>query len=217
MRIMAVAFVEDDTNVRKQILKQTIIPDEVHILKDTTPARSINLRRKRIAKAQEDLKKIVIDYEPDLVWQLEGDGDLPENCLERLVGHFIKNNDVAYISGIEVSRHGLYCLGAWRNITPNSFESIDHTLKGLQEVEATGLYCLLAPTHKWLSGKASWDGEPYGPDVTWGLSIDGKKYVDMGLEIGHIVKSGIIRPSNPSTCTAYFKKNTDGEWKYKTT
>ena len=86
--------------------------------------------------------------------------------------------------------------------------------KGLQQVDATGFYCLLAPKNIWLKGQCSWNGEHYGPDVNFGLSIPHKKFVDMDLHIGHKVKSGIIRPSDMSTCNARFYLQ-DDVWKFQ--
>lgn len=219
MNILAIAQVEDRANIDKQIAKQTMQPDRVIYYIDEAPAKGIEPRRKRIAKNHKKLREYVLAYQPDLVWQLEGDVDLPVDCLQRLVSNYLAlqaqdRNNFGYISGVQVGRHGLYCLGAWRNITDNSFESIDHNLTGLQEVEATGFYCLLAPKDVWLSGECAWNGEPYGPDVVWGRSIKKHKYVDMSLTIGHIIKSGIIRPEHASTCTAKFYK-LNGKWEYK--
>lgn len=216
MNILCVAQVEDDTHILKEIAKQTIQPSRVCIYKDPSPAVGINPRRQRIGRNHQKLKDYVRMYNPDVVWQLEGDAVLPENCLERLLGHYnrLQAPDFGYISGIQVGRHGLYCLGVWKNFTPESFETIDYRLKGVQEVEATGFYCLLAPKDAWLSGNAEWDGQPYGPDVAWGLSMRYKKYVDMGLEIGHQVKRGVIWPHHMSTCNARFYKEAD-RWKYK--
>lgn len=216
MTVLAIAQCEDRTNLDKQILKQTVQPDRTIFYVDEAPARGIDNRRKRIAENHERLEDIAMAYKPDLVWQVEQDGDYPEDCLEKLIMDYeqLKGDDFGFISGIEVGRHGLYCLGAWRNITDTSFESLDHNLTGLQEVDATGFYCLLAPYDKWMSGKCSWNGEPYGPDVVWSMSIKGKKYCDMNLSIGHIINRGIIRPEHASTCNARFYLE-DNRWKYK--
>lgn len=215
--ILCIAQVEDRTNLDKQISKQTVQPDRTIFYVDEAPAKGIDNRRKKIADNHRRLQDLVLAYKPDLVWQVEQDGDYPEDCLERLIMDYdflSQKNDVAYVSGIQVGRHGLYCLGAWKNFTPTSFESLDFQLIGLQEVEATGFYCLLASYDKWMSGKCDWNGEPYGPDVVWSLSIEGKKYCDMSLTIGHIVNRGIIRPEHASTCNARFYLQ-DNRWKYK--
>mgnify|MGYP006143716601 CR=1 FL=1 len=217
MKVLCIAQVEDRTNLDAQILKQTVQPNRVIFHVDEQPAIGISARRVRISENHGRLQEVVKAYKPDLVWQVEGDCDLPEDCLERLLLHYdkLKDDDFGYVSGIQVGRHGIYCLGAWHNFTDDSFESIDYKLTGLQRVDATGFYCLLAPTDVWLSGKCEWTDEPWGPDVNWGLSIPGKKYVDMDLHIGHIVSRGVIRPDGISTCNVRFEKR-DGKWKYKT-
>ena len=216
MKILCIAQVEDRTNLDTQIIKQTFKPWRTVFYIDEDPEKSPDGRRIRIADNHKKLQSIVRAYKPDLVWQVEQDGDYPPDCLERLVERYqeLNNKDFGYISGIQCGRHGLYHLGAWRNFTDTSFESLDYKLKGIQEVEAAGFYCLLAPTDVWLSGQATWNGEPYGPDVTLGLSINKKKYVDMDITIGHKIKSGIIRPEHKSTCNVIFNK-VDDKWSYK--
>ncbi len=217
--ILVVAQVEDRTNIDQQIAKQTVQPNNVFVYVDENPAQGIDARRLRIAENHKKLEEAVRDLQPDLVWQLEGDCELPENCLKKLLKYYkeLKDSDFGYISGIQVGRHGLYCLGAWTDFTEDSFLSLDHTKQGIQPVDATGFYCLLAPTEAWLQGQAEWNGEPYGPDVAWGLSLRAKGYkiyADMDIHVGHIVKNGIIRPSDMSTCNVAFSK-INGTWKYK--
>lgn len=223
LNILCIAQCEDRTNLDVQIAKQTYQPTRTIFLIDENPANTIIERRKRIAENHKKLRTVVEAYKPDLVWQVEQDGDYPSNTLERLIERYLELNDdyFGYVSGIQIGRHGLYCIGAWNNFVEDagtngyaSFESIDHELKGVQEVDATGFYCLLAPYDVWMMGKCTWDGEPYGPDVTWGLSIPRRKFVDMDLHIGHIIKSGIIRPEHMSTTTVKFEKH-DGKWDYK--
>ena len=216
MNILCIGQVEDREYIDEQILKQTIQPTRTILYVDKNPAQGIEARRIRIAENHERLRNIVKAYSPDLVWQVEGDAELPENTLERLLGHYIRlqDKDFGYVSGIQVGRHGLYCLGAWEFYGRSRFDSIDHNKTGIQDIDATGFYCLLAPAKVWLSGVCSWDGQRYGPDVVWGLSISKNKYVDMDLHIGHKTSSGIIRPSDASTCNVKFYME-NGQWIYK--
>lgn len=218
MNILVVAQVEDKTNLLKQIAKQTVQPDDVFIYVDDSPAKGIQERRKRISENHEILRQAVIEREPFLVWQLEQDVDLEPDYLERLIQSYIQtarlDPDFGYISGIQVGRHGLYHLGAW-HIGDETFESLDYKSTGVQLVDATGMYCLLAPADVWLKGKCRWSGEAWGPDVNFGLSLNKNIYVDMNLPVGHIIKRGIIHPAHASTCNVKFYK--DGErWVYKT-
>lgn len=217
MRILAVAQVEDRTNLDRQILKQTIQPFRTVFLIDKNPGKTIDERRVRIVQNHKKLRDIVKAYDCDYVWQIEQDGEYPSDTLERLINDLNKVdvNKLAYVSGIQVGRHGLYCLGAWTDITKTGFKSLDYKKTGLQPVDATGFYCLLAPKDRWLSGIASWQGEPYGPDVVWAMSIHGNKYCDMDVQIGHIIKNGTIWPAHLSTCNVVFQKHHDGRWGYK--
>lgn len=217
MKILCVIQAEN-LNFYDEIAKQTVKPNDIIVYKDEDPAKTIETRRKRIAenhhKLVESVEEVQSDY--DFIWQIEGDAEIPEDALERLIEDYkflSQDNDVAYVSGIQVGRHGVYCLGAW-HVSDDELKSADHRLEGLQEVDATGFYCLLAPIDKWLSGKASWDGQIYGPDVVWGLSLGGKKFIDMRIKLGHKIKSGVIRPDDLSTCNVSYKK-IDGKWHFK--
>lgn len=212
-KIIAIAQLENDSLYIENTNKQTILPDYRATFIDMNPAKTINQRRQKIAQNHKKLRELVKSSSADLVWQLEGDSIVPKDCLERLLKSYYKL-DCAFISGVQVGRHGLYHLGAWVNFTENSFESIDHKLDGIQEVEAVGMYCLLASKEKWLEGKCEWSGEVWGPDVNWSRSITGKKYVDMSLDIGHKIKSGIIYKSHQSTVNVRFKRMND-KWGYK--
>ncbi len=222
MHVLAVAQVEARQNLDAQILKQTVQPDSVFVHVDDHPAEGINARRIRIAQNHRRLVEAVEELKPDFVWQLEQDVELPEDCLERLIEGYanlpVKN---AYISGAQVWRHGVYCIGAW-HFSPNrdTFHSVDHRGEGRVEVDATGFYCLLCPTEVWLRGEAKWTDEPWGPDVNWGLSLREQGYrifVDMDLPIGHKTSErGVIMPKTMSNVNVRFYKNEEGKWKYKT-
>ena len=214
MKILAIACVEDFENIKEQISKQTIKPTNISIVLDEEPAKGIENRRKRIAENQERLRKYVEQSDAEYIWQLEGDSVLPDNCLERLIGLSLLH-ELEFISGVQVGRHGIYCLGAWTTVSEDKLISLDPKLSGLQQVLATGLYCLLTTKEKWLEGLASYNGEVYGPDVNWCLSIDCEKYVDLSLEIGHKIKGGIINPSDEAVCQVEFSK-INNKWEYKT-
>lgn len=216
MKILCVGQVEEPSFIREQVQNQTIQVEDIIFHIDEKPATGIEARRRRIAENHIQLRHIVEAYEPDFVFQVEQDAVLPENALERMIGHYLTLDDpnFGYISGVQVGRHGLYCLGAWQFENEERFRSVDYKLTGLQKVDATGFYCLFAPTDVWLKGICTWDNERWGPDVNWGLSIRKNKYVDMGLHIGHKTNSGIIEVNQPSTCNAEFYIK-EGKWIYE--
>lgn len=217
--ILCVASVEDDLFLRQQLSNQTLQADSYFIYVDNNPAKGIDNRRKRIAENQKILQQAVRDLKPDLVWQVESDGVLSANCLQKLYDDYLKlkNKNFGYVSGIEIGRHGLYCIGAWQFINDNEFKSLDYRLKGINQVDATGFYCLLATRRAFLSGVSSWNGEVYGPDVNFGLSLKKQGfriYTDSDIKIGHKTKRGIINVDDMSTQNATFYK-TDKGWNYK--
>jgi hypothetical protein len=220
MRILCTGQVEDETKIKLEIAKQTIVPDIVEFYIDDKPATGIDERRKRIADNHKKVQDIVKKHKPDLVWQVEQDCVLEANALELLLKTYlsVQNHDqIGYISGVQVGRHGLYCLGAWVDITKTSFRSFDYKKKGVYKVEGTGFYCLLANVKTWLKGKADWNGEPYGPDVVYGQSLIKQGYniyINTDVKVGHRVKRGIIHPDHASTCNARFYLD-NGKWKFK--
>ena len=216
MKILCIGQVEDPIFIKEQVQNQTIQVEDIIFHIDESPAVGIEARRRRIAENHIQLRHIVEAYEPDFVFQVEQDAVLPENALERMIGHYLRLDDpnFGYISGVQVGRHGLYCLGAWQFENEEKFKSVDCKLNGLQKVDATGFYCLFAPADVWLNGLCFWDNERWGPDVNWGLSIRKNKYVDMDLHIGHKTNSGIIEVNQPSTCNAEFFIE-EGKWTYR--
>lgn len=218
MKILAIGQVENDSYIKEQIAKQTIQPDYIHFYKDENPAQGIPERRKRIAENHEKLREIAQQYDADYIWQLEGDAELPEYALSQLIHDYerVKDKKLAYVTGVQVGRHGIYAIGAW-HIAPDrkSFESVDYKKQGLVKIDASGFYCLFARKDIWLKGKATWDGEVWGPDVNWGLSYGNMNiYADLDLQIGHKTNSGIIRITDASTCNVSFTQ-TDNKWTYK--
>lgn len=213
-RILATGQIEN-LDIYTEIAKQIIQPDVIDFYVDENPAQGIDNRRMQIVENHKRIRQLVKHYEPDLVWQLEGDAVLEPNTLRKL----LRSYDGNVISGIQINRHGIYNIGAWHVAKDrNSFESVDYRLKGVQEVDAVGFYCLLAPADVWLKGKCEWNGERWGPDVAWGLSLTDEKCiikVDMNVKIGHRISSGIIHPDYMSTCNVKFTKNDQG-WSYKT-
>lgn len=230
LSVLAIAQVEDRENLDKQILKQTVQPNRSIFYVDKTPVPQhyergyqevVNLRKKRISENHFKLRDIVKAYPSDLIWQLEQDVILPPDCLEKLIKHFksLKSQKIGYISASQVGRHGIQCIGAWNFKSPKEFESVDYRLKGLQKVDATGFYCLLAPRDIWLKGEASWSGEIWGPDVNFSMSLSSKRdyniYIDLSLEIGHKVGDRELWPSDLRTQNVRFYQD-GNNWKYDT-
>lgn len=225
MKILVTGQITDDQieHVDKQLKKQTYQDFSEVFLVDHEPAKGINNRRQRIAQNHEKLHTLVDKNKKkyNYIIQLEGDSVLEPDCFTRLIARLdeVPAKDFGYVSGVEVGRHGLYCIGAWEFADDRrSFKSIDPKVKGLHEVDATGFYCLLAPTKVWLKGNCFWNEHKWGPDVNWGLSLRDqgyKIYADMDIEVGHQSDRGVIGLKNKNLCQAVFKINEHGKWRYK--
>lgn len=217
--IVAICYAEDTALAKEQVEKQTIKVDDAIFMTDSTPAIGIEARRERIAELQVmaqwkiDRKLFTDDLKPEdvVVWQIEGDSVIPEDALERLLKHYDTNDEAVY-SGVQIGRHGLYCIGAWHiNQDETVIESVDHNKHGLVEVDGMGLYCYIMRADLFIKAESYWSGQKLGPDVNWFRSLDVPKYVDMDLHIGHYYKGGIIEVDSLATCNARFTKVKD-EW-----
>ena len=225
LRLLVVGQIQHDQIdfIEKQLARQSDIQFDRRILVDDEPAKGIEARRAKIAQNHKILHEKVFDfrYEYDYIIQIEGDSVLKEGTFARLIGNLdqVPADQLGYISGIQVGRHGIYAIGAWHfNDDQTEYESVNHKVKdGIIEVDATGFYCLIAPIKSWLMGNCYYYDERWGPDVNWGLSLKEQGYhiyVDMGLEIGHQSTNGVIGLDNINLCQVKFKK-TNGQWKYK--
>ena len=204
-------------HVKEQIAKQTIQPTWAIFYIDDDPATGIDNRRRRIAENHQYLVELVKRQKCDYVWQIEGDSVIPPDALEKLISTTKKLKDFGFITGVQVGRHGVYCIGAWHiDNDRKRFKSVDYRRTGLIEIDASGWYCMLAKKDVWLKGRASWTDERYGPDVVWGLTIKEPKYIDMAVKIGHKTSRGIISVDDKSTCIAEFTyKNSENRWIFK--
>lgn len=226
MRVTAIGQFTDDALFLEQINKQTIKVWDVIKYIDKNPVPDLDDidvlrdRRKRIAKNHLELKDFIeMQCKTEYVWQLESDSVVDKDCLERLIKLHQKleaeGNKVGYVSGIQMGRHGLKCVGAWRFKEDGSFRSLNWGAKGIQTVDGSGFYCLLAKRDVWLKGNADWGGEPYGPDVCFGLSL--KKlgyniYMDTTNWVGHKTEKTILYPDSGINVEFYRDIN---KWKYR--
>jgi hypothetical protein len=225
LKIAVVASIEQRHYdfVIKQLVHQSYQDFDDFIYIDKQPATGIEARRKRIARNQQLLKRMMLGHDVyDYVIQIEGDSVLEPDTFKKMIklAQFLhkRNDSFGYLSGVQIGRHGLYCIGAW-HVAANrrKFQSINHKLTGLQKVDATGFYCFIAPYSVWMRGMSWWEGERWGPDVNYGLSLREQGftlYVDMDLQIPHATERGQIDFDNINLCTVAFEKQADGLWKH---
>lgn len=187
--------------------------------------------RTRIAQLRNESRALVGDT--DFVFSFEDDSVVPKNALVKLISDFQECNKagdfygkeimadrVGLVSGIQVGRHSRKMLGAWYADNyqfPTEFKSLgkDEIITPLAEVDATGMYCYLTPTHLYAQATYGWH-DPVGPDVYYGLYLRMKgyvNYVDQSVVVGHRVNEHtILTPDNTEVVRLRLFQNNLGTW-----
>jgi hypothetical protein len=148
---------------------------------------NIGQRRQRIADIHNLARQHPIDTE--YVWLLEDDSVIPQDCIQKLAS----NRYDGIISGVQAGRHAYKIVGAW-TITEDYYTTIPYEPTFYpQNVDATGLYCLLQPTQQYLETPFEHiPDSPVGPDVHYTRQFNCK--IDWTLPIGHQTQTETIWP-----------------------
>jgi len=150
---------------------------------------SIKRRRQRIADIHNELKVLIKNAE--YIFLIEDDTIVPTNALAKLLHHYLTMPSMGIVSGIQIGRWGFDHIGAWLVddiYSPNAITSVKLE-EGLQQVDATGLYCCLTRAEHYLR----FNFEPFmnalGPDVAFGVYLRQQgylNYVDYSIKCDHI-------------------------------
>lgn len=154
-------------------------------------------RRLRIVEIHKHFQELLGDT--DWVFSIEDDGILPEDALQRLVKVVKQNEDVGFVTGVELGRWGVPYVGAWlvdnandpRNLT--SMENQAHN-PYVEPTDAAGLYCALIRAGKYKTHEFT-TRNGLGPDVNLGLYLKREGYnnfIDWGIPVTHLntIKGG---------------------------
>lgn len=175
---------------------------------------SIRARRQRISDIHNEVKKHIgaCDY----IWLIEDDTLFPMNALKKLVDHMLMNPYAGFITGAELGRWGFLHLGAWKTndvYAPTIIES-PYLEKGLQEIDAAGLYCCLVRRDIYMNHFFTPFEDILGPDVHFGLELRKagyKNYIDYDMHCSHLTKKGEIKIFNSEIIKILLEK-IDGKW-----
>lgn len=214
-----ICIVDGDTelfvNVRNRVENSKFAERLAVQYKSDEPMKNYNVlrRRKRIASLHEELKKYI--QKCDYIWCIEDDGQFNSTALKRLLYHYTVLPYAGLISGVELGRHGISCVGGWKvdNVyEPKEIKSVDLE-KGLIELDATGLYCALIKSENYLKHTF----EPYedvlGPDFNLGLSLRRQgliNYMDFGVKVTHLTKDGNLEVKHDNIQRVTFIKKEHG-------
>jgi glycosyltransferase involved in cell wall biosynthesis len=155
-------------------------------------AITIPQRRWHISAIHNQIKKL-IGEDIEWIFSIEDDGILPANALSWLVNDVKTRPNVGLVTGVELGRWGVPCVGAWKvdNLdNPQKITSMASNVGSslVEEIDACGLYCALirADLYK-LHEFNSTNG--LGPDINLALEIRQcgfQNYIDWFVPVTHL-------------------------------
>lgn len=160
----------------------------------------------------------------DMLFMVEDDTKIQPDALEKLLSDYkeltAQNVKVGLIEGVQVGRHGIRMIGAWRTdnvFDPTEMSTIPFDQHGFfEKIDGGGLYCFITPMHLFLEHGFYWHDECFSVDVTYGLELRKKGYtniIDWTVNTGHADQHGNVLYANNNCTVASYKKEDNGEWK----
>lgn len=182
-------------------------------------------RRERIREmltwVQGEVLKLKRQY--DLLFMVEDDTEIKADALQRLLSDYKELTDqnvkVGLIEGVQVGRHGIRMIGAWRVNdleNPTEVSTIPYNKSSFfEKIDGGGLYCFVTPMELFLAHTFYWHDECFSVDMTYGLELRKKGYtnlIDWTVITGHVDQSGNVLYPNDNCQIARYLKEGD-EWK----
>lgn len=190
-------------------------PDEVHL----------SIRRVRIADVHNQSKWLIGKTDGEYVIGLEDDTvfEDPETFSRLLEPLSWKHQNIAFVQGVQVGRHGTYYVGAWRVDDPTRVMHAQTVLPkdgkwdGHENIDAGGMFGYATPKDLYMAHDYfSSSGAPYAVDVNYGLWLRNIGYnclIDWGLLFGHNSHNVILRPDDQVLLyEVNYKRNNTGGW-----
>lgn len=151
---------------------------------------SIIRRRQRIADIHNELKGEIQSAE--FIMLIEDDTLVPFAALSQLLKDFDEHPNAGIISALEIGRWGYNHIGAWHvdDIYDPKVVISPAPGVGLEEVDATGMYCALVKKSTYMRHTFKAYENALGPDFNFGLTLrqEGQKnYLDHSLKCTHLL------------------------------
>ncbi len=164
----------------------------------------------------------------EYVFLIEDDGILPPDALSRLLADYLAHPYAGFIEGVELGRHGLPYVGAWRAddvYEPTKIESairstaqiVDGGMRPVgsvpdtvvEEIDAGGLYCTLTKYDRYIKHEFKpFENCSLGPDFDWGIALRRlgfKNFIDWSVAIEHCKPDGTsIHPRSTNSVQMRF-------------
>jgi hypothetical protein len=182
-------------------------------------------RRERIKQmltmVQGEILKIRRPF--DMLFMVEDDTQIQPDALQRLLTDYKELTDqnikVGLIEGVQVGRHGIRMIGAWRMDDlehPTVMATLPFSKSSFfEKIDGGGLYCFITPMELFLSHTFYWHDECFSVDVTYGIELRKKGYtnlIDWTITTGHADQHGNVLYPNENCTVAEYHKVGD-EWK----
>ena len=160
----------------------------------------------------------------DMLFMVEDDTQIQADALQRLLTDYKEVTDqgvkVGLIEGVQVGRHGVRMIGAWRvdDINePTKVSTVPYNKSSFfEKIDGGGLYCFITPMHLFLEHTFYWHDECFSVDMTYGLELRKKGYtnlIDWTVVTGHADMHGNVLYPNENCTVAAYEKQENGEWK----
>lgn len=182
-------------------------------------------RRERIKEmltmVQGEILKIRRTF--DMLFMVEDDTQIQSDALQRLLTDYKELTDqnikVGLIEGVQVGRHGIRMIGAWRMDdleNPTVMATVPFNKSSFfEKIDGGGLYCFITPMELFLAHEFYWHDECFSVDVTYGIELRKKGYtnlIDWTVTTGHADQNGNVLYPNENCTVAEYHKVGD-EWK----
>jgi hypothetical protein len=159
----------------------------------------------------------------DMMFMVEDDTMIQADALQRLLTDYKEVTEqglkVGLIEGVQVGRHGVRMIGAWRMDdleNPTVMSTIPYnTSSFFEKIDGGGLYCFITPMELFLAHTWSWHDECFSVDVMYGIELRKKGYtnlIDWTVVTGHTDQHGNVLYPNDNCTVARYEKHGD-EWK----
>lgn len=184
----------------------------------TIPLKDVASCRQRINEVHEATKHLVNGS--TFVFGLEDDTIVPPHAFTKLFDYIQRNRLVGYVEGVQVGRHNIRMLGAWRvddPLSPRKAWTVPYRPSGVEPIDGGGLYCYMTQTPLFKSVPRTMYDDFFGPDVSYGLRLRQRGYgcfVDYGVQCGHKTETGIMYPDLAAIAQPVYTKQPDGYWLY---
>lgn len=185
--------------------------------KDKLLNANIAHRQQRISNIHEFAKQYL---DTEYIFGIEDDSTFSVTAMKQLQHDYAVIPYAGIISGVQIGRHGINHIGAWKtdNIyNPREITSIEKS-EGVKHVDATGFYCFMTKAENYLKHEFKPFELTLGPDFNYGMKMRQlglMNYVDFKIPVSHHTKDGEITLSNTEVETVTFIKS-DSRWRQKT-